>query len=433
MNIKLSERYEPLFALLNGDMPEVDVVIETGGRNSQKSFATGLFACVGANDYDYNILYTRYTLTSAQDSIIPEFNEKLDLLNYYENFEVTKDRIYNDKSKIVFKGIKTSAGNQTAALKSLKGFNCWIYDEAEEHPDFDSWDKIQKSIRSSTKRNLSILLLNPATKASWLYKHFFEDRGVEEGFNGVKGNVLYIHTTYLDLERDIIADNIWSDFEEKRLAFEEWSKLSDSEREISPLKKKALYYKHTILGGWLAKAEGVVFENWTIGEFKDTGYSMYGADFGFSNDPNTLVYTSVDNKLKKIYVKELLYRPKLRTSELYELYSFHCGYNRIIADCAEPRLITELQERVINITPAIKGQGSVTAGIAKLLDYDLIIDPSSKNLITELNNYVWNDKTTKDVPIDKYNHLLDALRYSISELIETEDKISGSFFGSYIN
>ena len=403
-NIQISFRYEPMFELLGGDNSQVDTVIVTGGRYSQKSFATGLFACVGAKDYGYNILYTRYTLTSAQDSIIPEFNEKLDMLNCYNEFNVTKDRIEGENSKIVFKGIKTSAGNQTAALKSLKGFNCWIYDEAEEHPDFDSWDKIQKSIRSKDKRNLSILLLNPATKASWLYKYFFEDRGVEEGFNGIHKNVLYIHTTYLDLERDIIADNIWNDFEEKRIAYEQWITLNESDKEISQLKKNALYYKHTILGGWLNKAEGVIFENWKVGEFVDTGYSMYGADFGFSNDPNTLVYTSVDNKNKKIYVKELLYRPKLKTSELFEIYKHHCGNNKIIADSAEPRLIEELKDLGINITGAIKGQGSVTAGIAKLLDYELIIDPNSKNTITELNNYVWNDKTTKDVPIDKYNH-----------------------------
>lgn len=432
MEIKLSERYEPLFRLLNGDYPDVDLVIITGGRNSQKSFATALFACIGAKDHGYNTLYTRYTLTSAQDSIIPDFNEKLELLNCYNEFNVTKDRIEgHNGSKIVFKGIKTSAGNQTAALKSLKGFNLWCYDEAEEHTDFDSWDKIQKSIRSNTKRNLSIMLLNPTTKKSWIYEKFFQDRGINEGYNGVHKNILYIHTTYLDLERDIIADNIWSDFEEKRNAYEQWIKLNDSDQEISPLKKDAKYYKHTILGGWLDRAEGVIYENWKTGEFIETGYSLFASDFGYKADPNTLIEVSIDQKRKLIYAKEHLYAPKLTTSELYEVYKRVCGSRKIIADSAEPRLIDEISMKGINIEGAIKGPDSVLMGIRTIQDYELIIDPSSSNLISELNNYVWNLKVSKDTPIDAHNHLLDALRYAVSPLIDKPASIEGEWFKSF--
>src|SRR5690606_15967616 len=187
MDLELSPKYEPLFGWLYGEFPKVDTVVITGGRYSQKSFATGLFSCVAAKDFNHRILYTRYTLTSAEDSIIPEFNEKIDLLGAYNDFEVTRDRIrgVHNKSKIAFKGIKTSAGNQTAALKSLKDFSIFLLEEAEEMPNFNDWDKVKKSIRALDVRNLSLLVLNPTTKAHWIYSEFFESRGINEGWNGV--------------------------------------------------------------------------------------------------------------------------------------------------------------------------------------------------------------------------------------------------------
>lgn len=419
MDLELSEKYEPLFQLLNGDFPEVDTVICTGGRFSQKSFATGVFACVAAKDYNHRVLYTRYTLTSAEDSIIPEFNEKIDFLNAHKYFEVTRDRIRGvlNNSKIVFKGIKTSSGNQTASLKSLKDFSLWIYDEAEEHPDFDSWDKIKKSIRANDVRNLNVLLLNPTAQSSWIYEHFFESMSVAPGFNGVVGNVMYIHTTYLDLNKKFIPETHFADFEDKRLAYEAWMLLSKDERDNSPLKRKAKYYRHTLLGGWLEKSEGVIFEDWQLGEFRDTGYTIFGMDWGFSTDPTTLVQVSVDRPNKRLYLKEHCYKTKMLTSDIVQMLAEKVGMTgRIIADSAEPRLITEIADKGFNIHPAVKGQGSVTAGIALLLDWDLVIDPSSENLIKEANNYSWHDKKAK-IPVDAWNHLWDPIRYATGDLL----------------
>lgn len=419
MEVRISEKYEPLFEWLSAkdgtDLSKVDTVVITGGRNSQKSFATGLFSCVAAKDFAHRILYTRYTLTAAEDSIIPEFSEKIDILNCSEVFETKKDRIVGENgSKIVFKGIKTSSGNQTAALKSLKNFSMFILEEAEEMPSFEGWDKIKKSIRALDVRNLSILILNPATKEHWVYTEFFEGRSVNEGFNGVKDNVLYIHSTYLDMERDFIPDSIYDDFEEKREAHLHFEKLTPLEKEkCDPvIVKKAKYYKHIIKGGWLDVAEGVIFTNWTLGAFQEVAPSVYGQDFGFSVDPTTLVRTSIDKARKKIYIKLLLYRPKLTTSQIIDENKKHASDSLIYADSAEPRLIAEMRREGINIKEATKGTGSVSAGIAALLDYELIIDPSSTELIKELNNYVWHDKKSK-TPVDAWNHGIDAIRYAV--------------------
>lgn len=428
--LRLSEKYEPMFQWLEAEygdeLYKVDTLIETGGRYSQKSFATGTFSCVATKDFNHRVLYTRYTLTSAQDSIIPEFNEKIDILGAEDAFEVTKDRIIgkHNKSKIVFKGIKTSSGNQTANLKSLKDFSIFVLEEAEEMPDFESWDKIVKSIRALDVRNLNILILNPAVKTHWIYTEFYEDRGVQEGFNGIKDNVLYIHTDYTDIDREFIPDSIFDDFEKKRIDFELWSSTPKEDRDKLPKKviKNALYYKHVVKGGWLDNAEGVVLENWSIGEYNESIPFGFGQDFGFSIDPTTLVKCAVDKKHKKIYVKECFGKPGMSTNDIYLANLFHAGNNgEIIADSAEPRLISEQSALGLNIKPCIKGAGSVTAGIKALQDYEIIVDPSSTEIVKELNNYVWHDKKS-GVPVDAFNHRIDPIRYYCYPLIKEDTK-----------
>jgi len=426
--LKLSDKYEPLFEWLSAeeDSPlyKVNTVVVTGGRYSQKSFGIGTFAGVATKDFNHRILYTRYTLTSAKDSIIPEFEEKLTILNCADEFKVTKDSIkgiYND-SKIVFKGIKTGSGNQTASLKSLKNFSIFILDEAEEMPNFSDWDKIKKSMRALDVRNLSILSLNPATEEHWIHEELFEGKGVEAGFNGIVGNVLYIHSSYRDIEREFIADDTWNEYEELRAIYEMYKALSPQEKLVCDPKlvKKAKYYQHTIMGGWLNKAEGVVFEDWEEGEFVDNGKAIFGQDYGFSIDPTTLIKVCIEKSLKRIYLKEYLYRPKMTTSQIYEFNKEIAGKTLIVADSAEPRLIEELRKKGNNVIGAEKGPGSVSGGIARMLDYTLIVDPDSKNLKKELNNYVWHDKKSS-TPIDDWNHLIDPIRYVVLELTEAQN------------
>ena len=111
----------------------------------------------------------------------------------------------------------------------------------------------------------------------------------------------------------------------------------------------------------------------------------------------------------------------MTTSEIAVINERYCGKELIIADSAEPRLIDELKAKGNNIKGAVKGQGSVSAGIAIMQDYELIIDPESINLIKELNNYVWSDKKS-NTPIDAYNHICDAARYAITHEITNRNE-----------
>lgn len=163
---------------------------------------------------------------------------------------------------------------------------------------------------------------------------------------------------------------------------------------------------------------GAVYENWETGPFQTVGKTVLGQDFGFSNDPSTLLKTNIDKKNKVIYVKECFYLTKLTATQLGDLNKKHAGNDLIVADSADPRLINSLKQ-YCNIVPAIKGQGSIMYGIAMIQDYQLIIDPKSKNLINELQNYIWLEKKSQ-TPISKYDHLLDALRYAVSYQLENE-------------
>ena len=239
MQIKFSKKYQPLFELLRGKYPEVDTVVLTGGRGSAKSFVIACLALTSLVYYAWNVLYTRFTNVSIVDSIKPEVDDKIELLGLSNYVNSTSTHIEYKDSRIAFKGIKTGSKQQTANLKSLFGFNLFVIDEAEETPDFETFEKVFLSIRSKDKRNVTILILNPTTSQHWIYEHFFEKRGVEGGSNTVVGNVMYIHTTYKDVLKKYLAPNI--------LSYYERMKIDEPEK-----------YDQIVGGGWITEPEGVL-------------------------------------------------------------------------------------------------------------------------------------------------------------------------------
>lgn len=390
----------PKFKLLHSDSR---YFIVTGGRGSAKSFSVNANEVIKSFELGQKILFTRYTMASAHISIIPEFKEKIDLMEFQDYFEVNKSEIKNtySGSEIIFKGILTSSGDQTANLKSIQGITTWIVDEAEELKDESKFDKIDLSIRQKGVQNRIIVILNPTTKEHFIYKRFFEAKGVNTDFTGTIGNTTYIHTTYLDNIQNL--DQSFIDIVE-RMKIE------------NPAK-----YEHQILGGWLDRSEGVVFENWKIGDWNNDLQFGFGQDYGFSIDPTTLIQCAIDKKNRRIHLRELCYKPKMVTSDIAETNTIFAGRGLIIADSAEPRLIAELKNRGNNVKEAIKGQGSITAGIALMRDYELIVTPESINIIRELNNYAWSDKKS-GVVIDAYNHAIDAARYYVTFMLKNANR-----------
>jgi phage terminase large subunit len=388
-------------------MPIVDsdsrYFIISGGRGSGKSFSVNALLVMLTYEQGHTILFTRYTLTSAYISIIPEFIDKLEQFGSIADFHITKDEILNKKtgSKIIFRGIKTSSGDQTANLKSLQGITTWVVDEAEELVDEQKFDTIDLSVRQQGKPNRIILILNPTTKEHFIYRRFFEDRGVQEGSNTTKENTTYIHTTYQD-NIDNLSKSYIDQIEQMKI-------------------RRPEKYKQQMLGSWLNKAEGVIFNNWSVGEFKHIGTSVWGQDYGFAADPSTLVEVNIDSANKRIYLKECFYLQRLTTSQIAQLNLKHAREGLIVGDSAEPRLLSEIKAKGCNVRPSIKGQGSVTYGISLLQDYDIIVSPDSTNLIKELNNYRWLERKS-NTPIDNWNHLIDAVRYAVGFQLQNPNR-----------
>lgn len=247
-DLKICYKFQPLFDLLEGKHPEVDTVILTGGRYSLKSYTVAIWSLLALINHKYSVLYTRYTNLSIIDSVKPEVSDKISLIKAEDKVEDTNTHITSGENRIAFKGIKTGSKQQTANLKSLSGFNTFIVDEAEEVPDYDTYEKVYLSIREPDKRNLTILILNPTVPEHWIHKTFFEEMNVADGSNTIKDNVMYIHTSYLDADHEQMPDNILNYY-------------------IKLKEKNPLKYENIVLGGWVQNIEGAL---WTPDLIKKT-------------------------------------------------------------------------------------------------------------------------------------------------------------------
>lgn len=403
--IKIHKAYQPLIT------SDKRYFFLTGGRASLKSTTIHDFTSRLSYEKGHGILVTRYTMASAEKSIIPEFKSSIALNGSEKDFYKAGNVFTNihTGSFILFSGIKTNSGDQTANLKSLHGITTWIIDEGEDFNDERTFDDIDDSIRGSHNKNRVVWIQNPTTKEHFIYKRWVEGH---ESFIDIEGeqvvisnhpDVEAIHTTYHIAEK---------------LGYLSKSFLNkvNATKNNNPQK-----YKYKYLGGWLNKAEGVIFNNWKLGDFDNSLPIIYGQDYGFANDPSTLVKVAVDRKKNKIYLNECVYKQHLTTSQLIEFNKRYAGNNLIIGDSAEPRLIEEMKRGGINVQASQKGADSIRIGIARMLDYELIITPDSTNLIKELNNYAWNDRKS-GVPIDNHNHIIDAVRYALEKLIGKPQK-----------
>jgi PBSX family phage terminase large subunit len=226
--MEILNNYKPLFR----KKPETRYYLITGGRGSGKSYSVALSLLNLTYEPNNIILFTRWTMISANISIIPEFLEKIEVMGVQSDFDITQNEIVNNKtgSKILFRGIKTSQGTATANLKSISGVTCWVLDEAEELVDEDIFDRIDLSIRAKDIPNKVILVMNPSYKSHWIYKRWM---------SGKMQDSTYIHTTYLHNRKNLSQ-----------------SFLEQAHR----VKKNNISrYNHLFLGEWLEDAEGLLW------------------------------------------------------------------------------------------------------------------------------------------------------------------------------
>jgi PBSX family phage terminase large subunit len=242
MAVKLHQKYEKIWTT------EKRYILITGGRGSGKSFAASLYLAEQSYQEQFKALFTRYTMKSANDSVIPEFTSKLDLMQMSSDFHITKEDVINkvSQAQVMFRGIKTASGDQTANLKSLEGVSHFIVDEMEEFKDKERFDTIDLSVRNPFIPNKTICIMNPSNTSHFSYSEWLQNNHRIEVIDGYEvqvsthPDVEHIHTTWLDN-----VDNLPKDYIRKLLRIKE---------------ETPEYYGYKIIGQYLDSAEGALLK-----------------------------------------------------------------------------------------------------------------------------------------------------------------------------
>ncbi len=382
------------------------IYLITGGRASGKSSAVSTFLyrltfeLTPAQKIAHQILYTRYTMMSANISIIPEFLEKAEVDGTQDFFRTTRTEVINRMtgSHVMFRGIKTSSGTQTAKLKSIHGVSVFVVDEAEEWTSEKEFETIMLSIRQKGIKNIIIIVMNPTDSHHWVYQRFIEKTHKTVYYDGVPvqisthPNVLHIHTTYLDNEKNLSPEFV----EEVRNM-----KVKNPEK-----------YAHLVIGQWADVAEGAIFPTiYECDEFPEWAERVaLGMDFGYTNDPTAIIKCGIVGD--DLYFDEITYRTRMLSKDIIQVLK---AYDMDVdSESADPRLIDEIYLSGVNIYAVEKGKGSIIAGLDYMQSKRIHITKRSFNLLREFRNYVWDkdkDGNYINKPVDAWNHGIDSCRY----------------------
>lgn len=178
--------------------------------------------------------------------------------------------------------------------------------------------------------------------------------------------------------------------------------------------------------GQLGEVEGKIYSDWTIIDDipKEARLERHGMDFGYSNDPSTIIDIYYWNGA--YILDEVLYQKGMSNKQLADCLLNYDTRVLTIADSAEPKSIDEIKSYGVPIMPSIKGQDSVNQGIQLVQGQRIFVTRRSFNLIREYRNYLWEtDKDGKilNTPEHTFSHTMDALRYGLTSLVKPQSRI----------
>jgi phage terminase large subunit len=403
----INSAYKPLF--INGDFKPRYIVM-MGGRSGGRSYSASqrALAKIRADEY-YRCAIMRFSLEDVRNSIFREIQDRINDIGLENAIHIRENPLgfLYRKNRIDGIGFRKSSSQHKSKMKSLAGYNEVIIEEADEVEEAD-FIQLDDSLRTTKSDITIILMLNAPHKNHWIIKRWFNlvPSGVE-GFykpelkESEKHNAIFISTDYrhnIDNIDQTTVDN-----------FERY------------LVTKPDHYWNMIRGYVSEGARGRIFKNWktiTDAEFDALPYpTMYGKDFGFSNDPTALLEIKKHNN--KVWAREKIYQTGLTNPGIVrELKRLEIPENaNIYADSAEPKSIQELIDLgYYNVKPAIKGADSVRAGYDMLLELEICYTEGSTNIATEVQEHKWKldkNKEPTNEPEDKFNHAIDALRYAV--------------------
>lgn len=374
-------------------------------KSQQKSKTTALNLIVRLMEYPLaNLLVVRRIYNTLKDSCFTELCWAIKTLKV-ERFFVCKTSPLEityipTGQKIYFRGLDDSI--KITSITVDNGYLCWMWiEEAYEITNENDFNMLDESIRGSVPDGLFkqiTITFNPWNEGHWLKKRFFDVKDE---------NILAKTTNYLC--------NEWLD-DADRLVFERM-KVQNPRR-----------YQVAGLGNW-GITEGLVYENWRECELDMNNIraikgikSVFGLDFGYTNDETALFCGMCDVANKKLYVFDEIYNKKMSNEDIYnEIVKRGYQKERIRADCSEPKSIERLRVLGIsNIRGCRKGPDSINNGIDFIQGYEIIIDSRCRGFLKEISNYCWEtdgNGNKINVPMDKFNHLMDAMRYGMEEII----------------
>lgn len=362
-----------------------------GGRGSGKSHFFGEMLVEECLMQQTRAVCVREIQKSLDQSVKRLIEDKIVALGVQDRFRVLDTRIEVDNGGvIIFQGMQ----NHTAeSIKSLEGFRIAWVEEAQ----------------SLSQRSLDLLRPTIRAPGSELWFSWNPSKESDPVDVLLRGDTLPPSAIVIPANW---SDNPWFP--------DELRDEKDYDRKRDPEK-----YAHIWLGEYQRNSEARVFRNWRIEEFDTPADARfyYGADWGFSVDPTTLVRCFVQGRT--LYVDREVYKVGCeidRTPALFD--TLDDGQARrwpIRADNARPETISYMQRHGYpKIVPATKGQGSVEDGIEFLKSYDIVVHPRCRHTADELALYAYKtDKLTGEVlPVleDKKNHVIDALRYAVELL-----------------
>ncbi|MCY1595447.1 PBSX family phage terminase large subunit [Staphylococcus pettenkoferi] len=376
-----------------------------GSRGSKKSKTTALNFIFRIMQYSWsNLLVVRRFSNTNKQSTYTDLRwatNRLGVKHLFKFNDSLPEITYKPTGqKILFRGLDDPL--KITSITVENGILCWAwFEEAYQIETFDKFSTVVESIRGSVDdpeffKQITITF-NPWSERHWLKPTFFDE--------DTKLNNTFSYTTTFRVN--------------------EWLDDVDIGRYEDLYRTNPRRARIVCDGDW-GVAEGLVFENFEVKEFdwvkklKDKQVVAHGSDFGFTQDPTTLVSTIVDTQNKELWIYDEYYQRGMLTDEIYQMYIDKGLKNaEIVADSAEKRLITEIKRKGIsNIKPSVKGQGSIMQGVQFIQGFKIYVHPSCEHTIEELNTYTFDqdkDGNWLNKPIDENNHILDALRYSLEK------------------
>jgi len=379
-----------------------------GGRAGVKSWGVAQELIIRAYEGNVRVLCGREIQKSIKNSVLKLLGDTIKRLGLSEYFDVQRNAIYcpSTGSEFMFEGLHQNV----ESIKSIESVDIVWIEEAENISE-DTWDTLIPTIRKAGSEIW--ITFNPRLDTDPTYSRFIIPFLKEIEKNGFyEDDTMYVvKTSY--------KDNPWLTKESR----------DDMERDKARDYDKYLWIWE---GDCLKHTEARIFKNWKIEEFdtpEDAAF-LFGADWGFSQDPTTLNRMFFNHEKRIMYLDYEANKIGCELNHLNKLFDKVPGSrkHKIRADNARPETISYMSNTDgFNIVGAKKGPGSIEDGITFLESYDIIVHPRCKNTIFELTNYSYKvDKNTKevlDIIIDKHNHHMDALRYGTEPLWHGRRKV----------